>query len=307
MRVIDTRYISDNAKDPLKFVLRSEEFFHDQISAAAASIVKTMDKKPLVCLAGPSGSGKTTTAIRLKVYLENLGLKVNLISMDNFFFPLDQRPKAATDWESPLCVNWELLVDRIRRLLNGEIVTLPKYDFSSGKSCDGPCVAGEKDGIIIVEGIHMLNPLVIDRIADLAIGVYTAPRTRIITPDDRIIHPAQIRVSRRILRDYQYRGHAIRDTIAMADSVDRGEKAYIAPYKHYAPIQIDTSLDYELSLFAEHLRAIPDFCELDMGFLKEHRMDTLYDVVMDMRALHCSYIPKDSVSREFIGGSVFEY
>ena len=99
MRVIDIENIVTNMKDDTRFVLRCEEVFHDKISSAAASILMNKGQKPIVCLTGPSGSGKTTTAMRLREYLENLGVKVCMLSMDNFFLPLDQRPSEASDWK----------------------------------------------------------------------------------------------------------------------------------------------------------------------------------------------------------------
>ena len=105
---------------------------HDKISSAAASILMNKGQKPIVCLTGPSGSGKTTTAMRLREYLENLGVKVCMLSMDNFFLPLDQRPPEASDWESPYCVNRDLLIEDIHRLMDGELVELPVYDFKAG-------------------------------------------------------------------------------------------------------------------------------------------------------------------------------
>ena len=116
MRVIDLENINLSMRNEEQFVLRCEEVFHDKISSAAATILAGKTKKPIVALTGPSGSGKTTTAMRLQQYLENLGVKVCMLSMDNFFLPLDQRPPEATDWESPYCVNRDLLVDCIHRL-----------------------------------------------------------------------------------------------------------------------------------------------------------------------------------------------
>ena len=104
MRVIDMEDIILAMRNQTQFVLRCEEVFHDKISAAAAAVLSAQPKKPFVCLTGPSGSGKTTTAMRLKAYLENLGVCVCLLSMDNFFLPLDQRLPEAEDWESPYCV-----------------------------------------------------------------------------------------------------------------------------------------------------------------------------------------------------------
>ena len=222
MRVIDIENITEAMRDDTRFVLRCEEVFHDKISAAAASILMNKSKKPLVCLTGPSGSGKTTTAMRLKAYLENLGVKVCLLSMDNFFLPLADRPPELTDWESPLCVNRDLLIDCIHRLSDGEEVELPVYDFKSGTTGSWFRMQGDRDAVIIAEGIHMLNPLIFDRVRDMATGVYVAPRTRIITAHDKIVRPEQLRVARRMIRDYQGRGHSLRQTVERAESVDRG-------------------------------------------------------------------------------------
>ena len=164
MRVIDIENIVTNMKDDTRFVLRCEEVFHDKISSAAASILMNKGQKPIVCLTGPSGSGKTTTAMRLREYLENLGVKVCMLSMDNFFLPLDQRPSEASDWESPYCVNRDLLIEDIHRLMDGELVELPVYDFKTGGVGGCKPMQGDKDAIIIAEGIHMLNPLIFDQL-----------------------------------------------------------------------------------------------------------------------------------------------
>lgn len=227
MRVIDIENIVTNMKDDTRFVLRCEEVFHDKISSAAASILMNKGQKPIVCLTGPSGSGKTTTAMRLREYLENLGVKVCMLSMDNFFLPLDQRPPEASDWESPYCVNRDLLIEDIHRLMDGELVELPVYDFKAGGVGGYKPMQGDKDAVIIAEGIHMLNPLIFDQLRSEATGVYVAPRTRIITHKDRIVRPEQLRVARRMIRDYQGRGHSLRQTVERAESVDRGELNYI--------------------------------------------------------------------------------
>ena len=235
MRVIDIENIVTNMKDDTRFVLRCEEVFHDKISSAAASILMNKGQKPIVCLTGPSGSGKTTTAMRLREYLENLGVKVCMLSMDNFFLPLDQRPPEASDWESPYCVNRDLLIEDIHRLMDGELVELPVYDFKAGGVGGYKPMQGDKDAVIIAEGIHMLNPLIFDQLRSEATGVYVAPRTRIITHKDRIVRPEQLRVARRMIRDYQGRGHSLRQTVERAESVDRGELNYIMPNKPNVP------------------------------------------------------------------------
>jgi len=308
MRVIDIENITTNMRDDTRFVLRCEEVFHDKISSAAASILYNKTSKPIVCLTGPSGSGKTTTAMRLKAYLENLGVKVNMLSMDNFFLPIDRRPPEAEDWESPYCVDRERLADCMRRLADGELVELPTYDFKAGGYGPSFTMQGSPDAIIIAEGIHMLNPLIFDRVRDQATGVYVAPRTRIITTDDRIVRPEQLRVARRMIRDFHGRGHSLRETVARAESVDRGERNYIMPNKGNAAIHIDTFHDYEPCIFARYLKEMPEFYEqLDDAFIDEHGLTDLIKVVNSVPPLRTDYVPRDSIVREFVGGSVFEY
>lgn len=308
MRVIDIENINYNMRNETQFVLRCEEVFHDKISAAVSTILADRKKKPLVALTGPSGSGKTTTAMRLRSYLENLGIQVCLLSMDNFFLPLDQRPPEASDWESPLCVNIPQLLSAIDRLSQGETVDIPFYDFKNGTTGGYRPMQGGKDAIIIAEGIHMLNPLIFDQIRERANGIYVAPRTRIITNHDKIVRPEQFRVARRLIRDYHSRGHSLRATVERAQSVDRGERTYITPNKHNAAIHIDTFHDYEPCLFAKYLKEIPQFSlELDDQFMAENDLTDLIEVVNSVPALHTPYVPLDSLVREFVGGSCFSY
>ena len=308
MRVIDIENIVTNMRDDTRFVLRCEEVFHDKISSAAASILMNKRQKPIVCLTGPSGSGKTTTAMRLREYLENLGVKVCMLSMDNFFLPLAERPPEASDWESPYCVNRQWLIDDIHRLMDGELVKLPVYNFKDGIVGGYKPMQGDKDAIIIAEGIHMLNPLIFDELKGEATGVYVAPRTRIITEKDRIVRPEQLRVARRMIRDYQGRGHSLRQTVERAESVDRGEQNYIMPNKPNAGIHIDTFHDYEPCILARYLKDIPEFySQLDDAFIAEHGLSDLFDVVNSVPPLRTDYVPRDSIVREFVGGSCFEY
>ena len=211
MRIIDLETINQAMDNETQFVLRCEEVFHDKVSSAAAAILSAGRDRRIVALTGPSGSGKTTTAMRLREYLENLGVKVCLLSMDNFFLPLDQRPPEATDWESPYCVNVEQLVGCIGRLLDGEEADIPWYDFKTGTTGGYNKMQGNRDCVVIAEGIHMLNPLIFDKLRGAATGIYVAPRTRILTNKDRVVRPEQLRVARRLIRDYNTRGHSLRD------------------------------------------------------------------------------------------------
>ena len=308
MRVIDLENIIGAMRNETQFVLRCEEVFHDKISAAAAAILSAYPRRPYVALTGPSGSGKTTTAMRLKAYLENLGVRVCLLSMDNFFLPLAERPKELDDWESPLCVNWTQLVSCMETLSEGKTAQVPWYDFPNGTTGGYRPMEGSREAIILVEGIHMLNPIIFNDIRDRATGIYVAPRTRIITGDDRIVRPEQIRVARRMIRDYRGRGYSLRDTIERAQSVDRGEVRYIAPNKPNAAVHIDTFHDYELCILAKYLQQLPQFSEeLDDAFIEAHGLSVLMQVVRELPPLATPFVPRDSIVREFVGGSCFEY
>ena len=134
------------------------------------------------------------------------------------------------------------------------------------------------------------------------------PRTRIITPGDRIIPPEQVRVARRMIRNYQGRGNSLRETIIRAQSVNQGEQKYIAPNKPNASIHIDSFHDYELCILAKYLRQIPQFAsDLDDAFIAEHGLTVLMEVVRSLPPLDTPYVPRDSIVREFVGGSIFQY
>jgi len=308
MRVIDIEDITEAMADQTAFVLRCEERYRDKISTTAARILKAHDSHPIVCLTGPSGSGKTTTAMRLKTYLENMGVEVALVSMDNFFLPQDKRPPEATDWESPYCVDRQALAECILRLADGEDVEAPWYDFKTGGVGGYRTIAGVKDGVVIAEGIHMLNPLILELLHGSYTGVYVAPRTRIITRDDKIVNPEQLRVARRMIRDLIGRGHSLRDTVERSQSVDAGELNYIQPNKGNASIHIDTFHDYEPCILAKYLRELPEFHEqLDDAFVEAHGLSDLMRVVKSVPALTTPYVPRNSLVREFVGGSIYQY
>ena len=308
MRIIDLETINQAMNNETQFVLRCEEVFHDKVSSAAAAVLSAGRERRIVALTGPSGSGKTTTAMRLRDYLENLGVKVCLLSMDNFFLPLDQRPLEATDWESPYCVNVDLLVSSIGRLLDGEQVDIPWYDFKTGTTGGYKPMQGDKDCIVIAEGIHMLNPLIFDKIRGAATGIYVAPRTRILTNKDRVVRPEQLRVARRLIRDYNTRGHSLRETVERAESVNAGEVNYIRPFKSNAAIHIDSFHDYEPCILAKCLANIPNFRqELTPEYMQEHDLTDLVEVVESVPPLHTPYVPLNSIVREFVGGSSYEY
>ena len=217
-------------------------------------------------------------------------------------------PDGTLDYENPDTLDLPLIKQCLRQLSETGKTELPIYDFKSGTTGSWFRMQGDRDAVIIAEGIHMLNPLIFDQLRSEATGVYVAPRTRIITHKDRIVRPEQLRVARRMIRDYQGRGHSLRQTVERAESVDRGELNYIMPNKPNASIHIDTFHDYEPCILARYLKEIPEFySQLDDQFIAEHGLSDLMDVVNSVPSLHTDYVPRDSIVREFVGGSCFEY
>ncbi len=309
MRIIDVEYITQSMSDENAFVLRCEELFHDKISRAAARIINARDRgSNIVCLTGPSGSGKTTTALRLRDYLENLCVPVHMISMDNFFIPDSLRPKEATDHESPYCVDRDRLIDCIYRLRRGEKVEMPTFDFTNSSYGPTYIEQGNTAAVIIAEGIHMLNPLIFDSLRENATGIYAAPRTRVLTGSEKVVNPQALRLARRMLRDYYGRARSLCYTVTKMESVDRGEEKHIKPFRENASIHIDTFHDYEPCILAMYLKEMPEYKnELTPEFVEKHGLTDLIELVESVPPLVTQYVPRDSVMREFVGGSVYKY
>lgn len=309
MRVIDIEDIIAAMQNETKFVLRCEEIYHDKISVAAAAILREHGRKPFVALTGPSGSGKTTSALRLKDYLENLGVRVILIGMDNFFYPdKEAPPEAEGNWESPYYVNRERLQETLDALSEGKTVDVPIFDYKVNDIGGWQKVEGSREAVIIAEGIHMLNPLLLDPIRSRTTGIYVAPRTRLITPDEQLVRPEMVRVARRMIRDYRGRGASLQSTVMRAQQVDSGETQYIQPYKSNASVHIDSFHDYELCLLSRYLKELTSFREeLTEEFMDRHGLGVLLKVVQELPPLTTDYVPRDSLIREFIGGSKYQY
>jgi uridine kinase len=288
------------SSDAAEFVKESEEFYYGQIEKTAERIDSEASSRPLVLLSGPSGSGKTTTALALERLLNKWGHRTHTVSMDNYFktiTPEEQNGKNI-DLESPARLDIELLNSQLNDMAKGRPVELPKYDFKNSVSLPSGRFIERKPGdIIIMEGIHSLNPEVITIEDRYFTSIYVSVRTRITTPE-LTLHPEKIRLLRRMLRDSSYRGRSIKDTVNMYPSVQHGETRFIMPHKNRAQCQIDSIIAYELSVYKKYL----------CGLLKEY--DGLEDVryvLSNTEDLDDKYVAEDSLVREFIGGSCFNY
>ena len=287
----------------------SEALQEKKIANIAEDIANRQGVK-LVLLAGPSSSGKTTSCKRLSIQLAVNGLKPLQISLDDYFVDRDKTPKddnGEYDFESIYALNLDLLNEQFNALFRGEEVEVPKYDFPSGKSVkSGKKLKMEPNNVLVVEGIHALNPELTAHIPQEQIyRVYASALTTILLDNHNYIPTTDNRLLRRIIRDYKYRGVSAQETIHRWPSVRAGENKWIFPYQENADAMFNTAMLYELSVIKMQaeplLQQVPENCE-------EHaEAYRLLKFLKYFKGIPYNNLPPTSLLREFLGGSSFHY
>ena len=294
-------------------LIRISEGFHEKrIGRIADEIAARRGKVRIIGIAGPSSSGKTTFIKRLTVQLEIDRMHPVGISLDDYYVDRDKTPKDASgeyDFEAFEAIDVELLQDHVARLLAGERIKTAHYDFKTGKSAraGGPELQLRPGDVLVLEGIHGLNPRLLERVTtpEQLYRVFVHPAAAL--PFDRIsaVAPADVRLLRRIVRDRHQRGYKAADNIARWASVRRGEQLHIYPHQHNADAIFDTSLPYELSVLKVYAdRYLLEVPHDDPAFATAYRLRHLVDRFV---AIYPDHVPPTSLLREFIGGSGFEY
>ena len=240
--------------DPAAFAQECDELFAKKVENAAKKIADHRAESHIILLSGPSGSGKTTTALKIEERLEEMGIETHTVSMDNYFNTIDpdtapRNREGAIDYESPFCLDINLLNQHFAMLDRGELIHIPKYEFARQMRSDifaQPMCLG-KDEMAIFEGIHALNDIIVGK-NPKAFKLYIAARSNIRDEDGSIIFDKSwIRLCRRIVRDFKFRGSDAAFTLKMWENVRRGERLYISPYKENADIMFDSSLALSVS------------------------------------------------------------
>ena len=287
----------------------SEALQEKKLAKIAEDIAQRKGVK-LVLLAGPSSSGKTTSCKRLSIQLAVNGLKPLQISLDDYFVDRDKTPKDENgeyDFESIYALNLDLLNDQFNALFRGEEVDLPKYDFPSGKSVkSGKKLKLEPNNVLVVEGIHALNPELTAHIPEEQIyRVYASALTTILLDNHNYIPTTDNRLLRRIIRDYKYRGVSAQETIHRWPSVRAGENKWIFPFQENADAMLNTAMLYELSVLKMQaeplLQQVPENCE---EYAEAYR---LLKFLKYFKGIPYNNLPPTSLLREFLGGSSFHY
>jgi len=293
-----------------EYVRRCEEIYNKRLSEAAEKIFMDRQNRPLVLLSGPSGSGKTTSALRIGKRLREKGLSVHTVSMDNYFLPegMGEMPldeSGSVDLESPLRMDIPLFAEHLEKLFRCEPVRIPKFSFKTQSRSFGEIMQRRENEIIIIEGIHALNPQVTGDTDSFTTCLYVSVRTRLVSDSGTVLHPRTVRLMRRLCRDKLFRGRKAEEVLAMLPNVTRGEELYIMPYKSRADFDIDTFLAYEPSVYGAML--LP---ELEAAVCAETADDDCHALLKILRELvpvENKDVPSDSLVREFIGGSSFKY
>lgn len=293
-----------------ELILVAEALHEQQIATIAQSIVNEHSQRgvQLVLIAGPSSSGKTTFSKRLAIQLLAQGLRPFTVELDNYFVNRELTPRDADgeyNFEALDAINRPLFNQHLLRLMNGEAVQLPRFDFHTGRSVDGRLAQLKPNQIIIVEGIHGLNPgLVPDIPTEKIFRIYISALTTLNTDAHNRTSTTDLRLLRRIARDARHRGYSATDTIQRWPSVRRGEKENIFPYQDYADAMFNSALAYEVASLRP--LAEPLLLQVEPGtrpHIEANRLLSFLRWVQPLSPEQSQVIPDNSLLREFIGGS----
>ncbi|MBP3764004.1 MAG: nucleoside kinase [Bacteroidales bacterium] len=285
------------------------EALHEKKYAEIAEQVSQSGAR-MVLLAGPSSSGKTTSCRRLSVQLSVLGYDVNQLSLDDYFLGRTRTPKLPNgeyDFECLEALDIPLLNEHLNALFRGEEVKIPTYDFKKGEPYySGKTLQLGPRSILVVEGIHGLNPkLTADIDEGLKFRVYVSALTQLAIDGQNIIHGTDNRLVRRIVRDNNFRGWGALETLKRWPEVVRGERKHIFPYQENANVMFNSALLYELGVLKRYaeplLKQVPENCE-QFSMAKQ-----LLDFSELITPIDDKFIPYNSIMREFLGGSAFDY
>ncbi len=314
-RVLNVRNLADindsctNCK--AETLIKISEALHEKKIGHIADMIDERKKTvKLILISGPSSSGKTTFGKRLAIQLMVAGMKPLNLSLDNYFVDREKTPldeNGEYDFEALNALDVELFNQQLLDLLAGKEVETPKFNFETGKRFyDGEKLKMDDENILIVEGIHGLNPQLTHLIPDQSkFKIYVSALTSVNIDDQNLIHTTDNRLIRRIVRDYKYRKYSALDTISRWASVRRGEESHIFPYQEEADVMFNTALLYELSVLKQ--QAEPILLEVQPNQPEYAEAKRLLNFFSYFKHIQPTEIPPTSIIREFLGGSSFSY
>ncbi|HPJ46729.1 MAG TPA: nucleoside kinase, partial [Tenuifilaceae bacterium] len=304
---INKQVLTGNSSELIKI---SEALHERKVVQIADMIYSRKDNVRIVLISGPSSSGKTTFSKRLAIQLKVAGMRPYTISLDNYFVDREHTPRdehGEYDFESLHALDINYFNNDLVQLMEGKEVELPKFSFENGKRYfDGTKLKIERNGIIIIEGIHALNPDLTPLIeAEKKFKVYISALTSLSIDGTNRIPTTDNRLIRRIIRDHRYRGYSALDTISRWDSVRRGEDHNIFPFQEEADVMFNSALLYELGILKSY--AEPVIREVPMNVPEYAEAVRLIKFLSYFVSIPPDEIPPTSILREFLGGSTFSY
>ncbi|HPR16938.1 MAG TPA: nucleoside kinase [Candidatus Cloacimonadota bacterium] len=294
----------------VKDLIQIEEALHEKKVIGIADHISWQNAIKLILIAGPSSSGKTTFAKRLSVQLRVNNVTPLVLSMDNYFLPRSQTPRKANgefDFESIHALDLELLNHDLSELLQGKEINLPKYNFLAGKrEISHQQIRLAENNVIILEGIHGLNDSISSSIPfNQKVRIYVSALNNLNIDAHNRIATTDSRKIRRLVRDNKYRGHTAEQTLGMWDSIREGEDRNIFPYQENADFMFNSILTYELAVLKKYVKPLLQSITQDSRQYNEaKRLLKIFDHIYNVDD---NYVPSNSILREFIGGSIFDY
>ena len=294
---------------PSLTVKEAEEEYEQSLQAVARSICRDSKDRPVVLIAGTSGSSKTTTALRLAENIEKMGHHAHALSMDDYFLNKAECallfPEGEIDYESPMCVDKTLLNEHMQKMAAHEPIEVPQFDFlHQCRKSEGQLLECQEGDIVIIEGIHGLNPLICGELDDVAVKIYVELQACVGDCAIELCSP-KLRMLRRIMRDSRFRGHSVERTVDYFNKLSVGEEKFILPFVDEADYRINTFLNYELNVYRNDLLEL--FAPLDETFCAMHELDKIKTLLQELQFLPLEYAPTNSLVREFTGESSLQY
>ena len=298
-------YITTNSGD----LIQLSEIMQDyKLLNIAEEIVLNKDDYKIILLSGPSSSGKTTTSMKLSLYLKSLGLNPTHLSMDDYFLEREETPLGANgkpDFESLKAIDIKLFDSQISKLLKEAKVTIPTFNFITGKKEYKKTIQMGKNDILIIEGLHALNDDILKNIPKKnKFKIYISPLTYLNIDNDNRISMTDLRLLRRIVRDNRTRGYTTTTTLNNWSDVRIGEEKYVFPFQDNANVMFNTSLAYELAVLKTY--AEPLLYTVKSDEPEYQTAKRLLELLKCVLPLPSETVPQISIIREFIGGSYFE-
>lgn len=298
-------YITTNSGD----LIQLSEIMQDyKLLNIAEEIVLNKDDYKIILLSGPSSSGKTTTSMKLSLYLKSLGLNPTHLSMDDYFLEREETPLGANgkpDFESLKAIDIKLFDSQISKLLKEAKVTIPTFNFITGKKEYKKTIQMGKNDILIIEGLHALNDDILKNIPKKnKFKIYISPLTYLNIDNDNRISMTDLRLLRRIVRDNRTRGYTTTTTLNNWSDVRIGEEKYVFPFQDNANVMFNTSLAYELAVLKTY--AEPLLYTVKSEDPEYQTAKRLLELLKCVLPLPSETVPQISIIREFIGGSYFE-